>query len=674
MNKIERVKQLVESLNKYSYEYYVLDKPTIDDKEYDLKYDELVKLEKETGYIEKNSPTQRIGDITLSKFKKVQHRNHLWSLDKSQTKEGILKFCENVKKFVREYNSIHKDQLPVPKFVVTEKYDGLTINCTYDKKELIQGATRGTGIIGEEITPQIKTIINLPKKINEENSIDVHGEGLMTKKGFKEYNLCLKNNEEPLKNLRNGAAGALRNLNSKETARRKLITIMYDLSYTNKGFKTYVETLEYMKKLGFTIPDYKVCDTFDEVDKVIDYIGSIRDNLQYAIDGVVIAVDDLKTRALMGNTIKFPKWSIAYKFEAEQAITKLIGVEWNTGRTGKCVPTGIIEPVQIGDVVVKRVTLNNIDDINKKELKLNADILIRRSNDVIPEALTIIHDSLNRENIQDIEVPNTCPSCGSKLIRDGVHYFCQNTLGCKAQLIKSINHFTERKAINIMGISEKTIQQLMDANILNNIVDLYKLKDKKEDILKLERFAETKFSNLINAIEESKTCRLNSFVYALGIPNVGEKTSKDLVKRYNNLDLLMDASFEDLMKIDDIGEIVAASVWEYFHNKKNIEMINELLQYINIIEDEKKVDNNLKDLTGITFVITGAVHSFKNRDEFKSLVESLGGKVSGSVSKKTNYLVNDDITSTTGKNQKAQELNIPIINEEQFNEMIGRIV
>lgn len=674
MNKIDRIKELIKLLNKYSYEYYVLDKPTIDDKEYDLKYDELVKLEKETGYIEKNSPTQRIGDVTLSKFKKVQHRSHLWSLDKSQTKEGVLKFCKDVKKFVREYNLNHIDQLPAPKFVVTEKYDGLTINCTYDKKELIQGATRGTGVVGEEITPQVKTIINLPKKINEENSTDVHGEGLMTKKGFNEYNSHLNSNEEPLKNLRNGAAGALRNLNSKETAKRKLITIMYDLSYTNKNFKTYVETLEYIKKLGFSIPEYKVCNTFDEVDKVIDHIGSIRDSLQYAIDGVVIAVDDLKTRVLMGNTIKFPKWSIAYKFEAEQAITKLIGVEWNTGRTGKCVPTGIIEPVQIGDVVVKRVTLNNIDDINKKGLKLNADILIRRSNDVIPEVLTVIHDSLNREDIQDINVPNICPSCGSKLIRDGVHYFCQNTLGCKAQLVKNINHFAERKAMNIIGISEKTIQQLMDANILNTIVDLYKLKDKKEDILKLERFAKTKFNNLINAIEESKICKLNSFVYALGIPNIGEKTSKDLVKQYNSLNSLINASFDDLMKINDIGKIVAASVWEYFHDKKNIKMINELLQYINIMEDEKKVNNSLKDLMGLTFVITGDLNTFKNRDELKILIEDLQGKTSGSVSKKTSYLINNNLESMSGKNKKAHELNIPIINEDQFNKMIGRIV
>ena len=668
MNKIDRIKELIELLNKYAYEYYVLDKPTIDDKEYDLKYDELVKLEKETGYIEKNSPTQRIGDITLSKFRKVQHRNHLWSLDKSQTKEGILKFCENVKKFVREYNSIHKDQLPVPKFVVTEKYDGLTINCTYDKKELIQGATRGTGVIGEEITPQVKTIINLPKKINEENSTDVHGEGLMTKKGFNEYNSCLKNNEEPLKNLRNGAAGALRNLNSKETARRKLITIMYDLSYTNKNFKTYIETLEYMKKLGFSIPDYKVCNTFDEVNKAIDHIGNIRDNLQYTIDGVVIAVDDLKTRTLMGNTIKFPKWSIAYKFEAEQAITKLIGVEWNTGRTGKCVPTGIIEPVQIGDVVVKRVTLNNIDDINKKGLKLNADILIRRSNDVIPEALTVIHDSLNREDIQDIKVPNTCPSCGSELIRDGVHYFCQNTLGCKAQLIKSINHFTERKAINIMGISEKTIQQLMDANILNTIVDLYKLKDKKENILKLERFAETKVNNLINAVEKSKTCKLYSFIYSLGIPNVGEKTSKDLVGQFNSLDILMNVSIDDLTKIDDIGEIVATSVYEYFHNEKNIEMIKELLKYINIEQNEVKTELKENPFMDKVVVATGTLKNY-SRDGIKEKLESLGAKVTGSVSKKTDYLLIGDNVGAT-KTNKARECGTTIITEEKFENMI----
>lgn len=335
MDKIEQLKELIIDLNKYAFEYYVLDNPTIADKEYDKKYNELLELEKETGHIEPNSPTQRVGDVILSKFEKVQHRSHLWSLDKAQTKKEVQDFVIRCNKAVVVYNAGHENILPKPQFIVTKKFDGLTINSSYGNNQLIKSATRGTGEIGELITEQSKTILNLPKSINYKGTIDVHGEALMTKNAFKEYNNNLKQGEEPLKNLRNGAAGALRNLNIKETARRKLITEIYDLSYSDNKFKTYTDTLEFMKEQGFTVAEYKVCNNFDEINQAIDKIGQIRDSLQYDIDGVVIRINDLKTCELIGYTIKFPKYGIAYKFEAEETTTTLLDVEWNVGRTGK---------------------------------------------------------------------------------------------------------------------------------------------------------------------------------------------------------------------------------------------------------------------------------------------------------------------------------------------------
>lgn len=667
MDKIQRIKELVQELNKYSYQYYVLDNPTISDIEYDKLYNELTILEKGTRFIEPNSPTTRVGDVILSKFEKVKHRTHLWSLDKAQTKDAVNDFVSRCHKFVMGYNRFHSDNpLPQPQYIVTKKYDGLTINSTYEEGSLKKSASRGTGEIGEDITAQSKTIINLPKNIKNNDNIDVHGECLMTENAFKEYNNNLKEGEEPLKNLRNGAAGALRNLNVKETARRKLITEFYDLSYSEKKFKTYVDTLEFMKEQGLTVADYKICNTFEEVSKAIDDIGEIRDSLQYDIDGVVIRVNDLRTCELMGYTIKFPKYGIAYKFEAEETTTKLLDVEWNVGRTGKITPRGKVEPVQLMGATVNYATLNNMDDIKRKNIKIGGKVFIRRSNDVIPEIMGNADDKGTK-----ISPPIICPSCGSKLIQDGVHYFCENTLGCKPQLIKSIVHFAERKAMNIEGISIKTIEQLMEANIVNTIIDLYKLKNKKQEILKLDRFGEKKFQNLINAIEKSKKCILSSLVYALGINGVGEKTAKDITKVFDSIDKLYNITIKELLKVDDIGDISANNIYNWFHDNNNIKLLKELLNYI-IIEKEQKINIINSPIQNKVFVVTGEVFKFKNRRELQQKIELLGGKNTGSVSKKTDYLVNNDINSFSNKNKKAKELNIPIITEDDFIKMIEK--
>ncbi|WP_089041046.1 NAD-dependent DNA ligase LigA, partial [Clostridium acetobutylicum] len=409
------IEDLIEKLNKYSYSYYVLDNPIVADKEYDIMYDELKRLEEETEYINPNSPTQRVGDIILDKFEKTHHKNKLWSLDKAQKKDEVKAFVNKCVKFVEQYNLTHSEKLPSPQFVVTQKLDGLTINCSYNESRLIKSATRGTGEIGEDITEQSKTILNLPNAINYSGEIDVHGEALMTKNALEQYNSNLKVNETPLKNLRNGAAGALRNLNIKETARRKLVAQFYDLSYTDKKLKKYSEILLFLKSQGFNITEYNICNNFDEINQAIDNIGEVRSSLQYDIDGVVIRLNDIETSRLMGYTIKCPKYAIAYKFKAKETTTKLIDVEWNVGRSGRINPTAILEPVELAGVIVKRATLNNMDDIKRKKIKKGARVFLRRSNDVIPEIMGVTEET--EGETKEIEAPTICPYCGSEIVK-----------------------------------------------------------------------------------------------------------------------------------------------------------------------------------------------------------------------------------------------------------------
>lgn len=662
MESKERMLELIDILNKYAYQYYVLDKPTVSDKEYDKLYDELVNLEKELGYSLPHSPTQRVGDVVLPEFKKYTHKGKLWSLDKGQSIEAIKEFHKRNLKAVKEYNENHEDKLPEITYVVTKKFDGLTINLTYDENGiLVTGASRGTGEIGEDITAQVKTIKSIPLKINNNHVIEVHGEAIMTKEAFEKYNSSA---DVKLKNLRNGAAGALRNLNVKETAKRNLSAFFYDVGY-NEGpqFKNYVEMLNFLIEKEFPVDDYfKVCRTIDEIEKEIAYIEDIRSDLNYDIDGAVIAINDIKTRELLGYTVKFPKWAIAYKFEAEETSTKLLDVEWNVGRSGRVTPTAILEPVELGGVTVKRATLNNIDDIRRKGVKIGCRVFVRRSNDVIPEIMGTVEETL--ENTKEIEVPKVCPYCGSELIQEGVHYFCENTLSCKPQMVKSIVHYASREAMNIEGFSEKTAEALFEKLDIKSIGDLYRIK--KEQLLDLEKFGEKKSQNLINAIEKSKDCQLDSFIYALGIPNVGKKTAKDLAKKFKNMDNLMKASFEELINIADIGDIVAKSIIDFFNSPQVIKNIEELFQLgVSPKFEEVEIKENL--FSGKTVVVTGSLKGY-SRSEIKEKLENLGAKVSSSVSKKTDYvLVGEDPGS---KYDKAVSLGVKILKEEEFNKMI----
>ncbi|MCY6484406.1 NAD-dependent DNA ligase LigA [Clostridium aestuarii] len=655
------IEELVKELNRYAYEYYTLDSHTVSDKQYDKKYDELVNLEKETGIILPYSPTQRVGDVILPQFEKYTHKARLWSLGKAQSINEIEEWHKKNVKAIKEYNSTHEDKLPPIKYILTKKFDGLTINCTYNEEGILtKGASRGTGEVGENITSQVKTIKTLPLIIDNDAVIEIHGEAIMTKEAFEEYN---KVAATPLKNLRNGAAGALRNLNVRETARRNLSAFFYDIGY-NEGnvFKTYTEMLSFIKEKGFPMDDYvKECSTIEQIQKEIKYIEEIRSSLNYDIDGVVMAIDDIRTRELLGYTVKFPKWALAYKFEAEEATTKLLDVEWNVGRSGRVSPTAILEPVEIGGVTVRRATLNNIDDINRKGVKIGSIVFVRRSNDVIPEIMGVVETSL--EGTSMIDVPKICPYCGSEVVQQGVHYFCENTLSCKPQLVKSIVHFAAREAMNIAGFSEKTAEQLFEELDIKSISDLYRLK--KDDLLKLDRFGEKKAQNLIDAIEKSKSCDLPSFIYALGIPNVGKKTSTDLVKSFKVLENIEKATFEELILVEDIGDIVANSIIEFFNDEKILKSIEELLQLgVKPYFEEKKVEKNI--FNEKTVVVTGSLQTF-SRSEIKEKLQELGAKVSSSVSKKTDYVLVGD--NPGSKYNKAVELGINIITEDEFENM-----
>lgn len=687
-----RMKELVEKLNGYAYEYYTLDNPSVSDAEYDRLYDELKILEKETGLVLPDSPTQRVGDVILTEFKKHLHKGRLWSLDKAQSYGELAAWDNRLKRAIEEYNTNSSDSnnsnsysinnatdnltshsgnslLPPLSYVVTLKFDGLTINLTYDEGLLIHAATRGTGEVGEEILAQVKTIKGIPFRIKHPSFLEIRGEALMTKQAFAEYNAKAA---VPLKNLRNAAAGALRNLNVRETAKRKLIAYFYDIGYREGlALTDYSDLLDFLGEQGLPVHAYRVkCGSIGEVIEKIEKIAQERENLDFEIDGVVIAVDDLRTREMLGYTIKFPRWAIAYKFEAKDDVTTLLDVEWNVGRTGKVTPTALLEPVEIGGVTIKRATLNNLDDIARKGVKKGCQVFIRRSNDVIPEITGVVEESLGEA--QEIETLVVCPACGAKLVRDGVHLFCENSLSCKPQLVKSLVHFASREAMNIEGFSEKTAEQLFEKLEIREISDLYKIK--KEDLLGLEKFKEKKAGNLITAIEKSKVCTLDSFIFALGIPNVGKKTAIDLARTFKCLEELLRASKEELLGIPDVGEIVAESILSFFADEKIEKSIASLLAAgVNPVYQGGEVREN--PFTGKTVVVTGTLRKY-TRSAIEKLLSDLGASASNSVSKKTDFLlVGENAGSKLAKAKaiiEGGDSKLRILTEEEFGEMLSR--
>lgn len=659
-NKIKEMEDLIKEIDKLNYHYYTLDDPLLSDAEYDKLYDRLVNLENESGTVLSYSPTTRVGGAVLSKFEKHTHLGRLYSMDKAQGDDALLAWYNRIEKFVNNYNENNINKLPEPEFIIELKFDGLTINLTYENQNLIMASTRGNGIVGEEILEQVKTIYSVPLRISYPGKIEVQGEGLMPLSELEKYN---QENEEKLKNARNAAAGALRNLDPKVTKKRNLTAYFYNVGYIEEDiFKSDDEMKKFLKENNFNVSKYNYkLKKFSEIIKKIQEIGENRNKLDILIDGVTIKVNDIETRRALGYTNKFPRWAIAYKFEAEEISTTLLDVVWNVGRTAKVTPSAILEPVDIGGVTVQRATLNNYDDILRKKVRIGSRVLIRRSNDVIPEILgTLPSDNETHE----IEKPKTCPYCGSHLYQDGVHIFCPNTLSCVPQLVSRLTHFASRDAMDIEGFSEKTIEKLMGTVGLKEIPDVYKLR--YEDIIKIEGYKEKRTNNLLNAIENSKHPHLSNFIYALGIPNVGIKTSRDLANHFKSFDKLRNSKEDELISIGDIGSITAKEIVEFFHDERIVNSVNELFDLgINpLYEDDS---NGPKPLDKKTFVLTGTLEI--PRKELEEKLISLGAKVTGSVSKNTDYLVVGE--NPGSKYDKARDLKIEILSLEKLDNLVG---
>ena len=645
----EKIEKLVADLNKYNYYYHVLDSPIIADKEYDKLYYELVALEKETGYILPDSPTQRVGDATREGFSKVHHEAQLFSLDKAQTTGELADWVNKV-----------KEKYPKTRFTLEYKFDGLRLALTYENGILVQGATRGNGLIGEDVTAQVKTIRSVPLSIPFKGHIVVEGEGIMLLSELEAYN---KKTDGPLKNARNAVAGAIRNLDPKVTASRKLDFFAYGIPVIEgKTFETQEELRKFLQDNHFQTGDFfEIRDTVEGIEEVINEIDRQRDVIDILIDGVVIKVNEIATREKLGFTIRFPKWALAYKFEALEVTTYIRNVIWQVGRTGKLTPLALLDPVDIAGATISRATLNNWDDILRKKVKINSLVFIRRSNEVIPEILGLAQDFPDSIEIKKIEY---CPSCNTRLINNGVNLFCPNRDECPAQLKERIIHFCSRDAMNIEGIRDKTIDLFYDKLNIRTVDMLYTLKSSDLEIL--DNYKDKKINNLLNSIEKSKNIDFANFIYALGIGNVGIKTAKDLARKFDTFEDLSHASLEELNSIRDIGDIVATSIIDYFNYSKNIEIINNLFKYgVTIRYPNKSTQGKLKDKT---FVLTGTLPNL-TRAEATKLIEDNGGTVSSSVSKLTSYVLAGE--STGSKYEKAKLLGIQIITEDEFLSMIN---
>ncbi len=644
------MQELVELLNKYAYEYYVLDNPTVSDGEYDKLYDELVKMEKETGIVLFDSPTKRVGGEPVSSFKKHKHISRLYSLDKALTDEELYDFDRKIKKTGID-----------TKYTVEYKFDGLTMCLTYSDGKFVRATTRGNGTEGEDVTAQVLTIKSFPLKIAYRGLLEVKGEAVIRLSVLKEYNKTAK---EQLKNARNAVAGAIRNLDPKETERRKPEIYFYDVNYMEyDGVTSQLEAVEFLKNQGFKVFDFlRVCNDITEVKQAVDEIEVERKNIDVLTDGAVIKVNDFSVRETLGETDKFPRWALAFKFEAEEVTTILKNVIWQVGRTGKLTPLGEVEEVELAGATVKKATLNNYNDIQKKKIQIPCRVLIRRSNEVIPE---ILGSTEFFEDSKQVEKPTVCPYCKTPLQETGANLFCPNVL-CKPRVVGNLANFAQKDAMNIEGFSEMTAGQLYDEFNVYKFSDLYRLN--YEQLSKLDGFKDKKISNLLASVEKSKTVELSNFIFALGIDGVGKKTAKDLAKKYKTLENLSNATVEDLLNTEEIGQIMATNVFDYFHNEKNKEEIDDLIKLgvkINEISTQEK-DGIFK---GLNVVITGTLSSFKRRDAQK-IIEDLGGVALMDVTKNTNLvIVGQDAGS---KKAKAEKLGIKIIDEAEFLEMINK--
>ena len=650
----QRIRELVDKLNEYSKAYYVLDAPKISDKEYDELYDELLRLEEQSGIILPDSPTQRVGGDPLPCFEPHTHIHRLWSLDKVRTREDLIDWGRRVERIAES------QQLPRVKYALEYKFDGLTINLTYEGGRLITGATRGNGIVGEDITPQIKTVRTVPLTIPFKGKMEVQGECYMKLSVLDEIN---KTTDEKLKNARNAAAGALRNLDPRITAKRRLDCYCYNVGYIEgKKLETQDEMLGFLRENGFTVSDYLVfCDDIETVCDEIDKAEESRPHLDFLIDGMVVKVRDFATREALGATEKFPRWAMAFKFAAEETTTTVRDITWEVGRTGKLTPRASFDPVELAGATIRHATLNNFDDIQRKRVGIGSRVFIRRSNDVIPEILSAVEGDVPE---RQVEKPTVCPACGAHVEHRGVHLYCTNSLSCAPQIAGRLAHYASRDAMDIDTFSEKTAALFVEELKLKSIPDLYDLGP--QDYMGLQGFGERRINNLMAAIERSKDCTLGAFIFAIGIPNVGAKTAKDLARRFGTIEALRSATVEQLTEVPDVGEIVARSIVEFFADPSIATQVDRLLAHgVNPRPEEVQQDS---PISGKTIVVTGTLEKLDRR-QAEALIESLGGKAAGSVSKKTDYVLAGE--SAGSKLTKARELGVRVLNEQEFFGLIG---
>ena len=645
-----RMRELTDKLNRYGYEYYVLDNPTVSDGEYDALYDELKRLEKETGTIFFDSPTKRVGGEPISSFKKHAHIQRLYSLDKATTTEELDSFFAKIKKA----ESIE------PEYTVEYKFDGLTISITYEDGRFLRATTRGNGIIGEDVTAQVLTIKSYPMTIDTSGIVEVQGEAIIRLSVLEKYN---KTAADPLKNARNAVAGAIRNLDPKITESRKPEIMFYNVNYiSGRSTLSQIEQVEFLKRNGFKVhPFFKVCNNESEVISAINDIKINRKNLDILTDGAVIKVNDIAIRDALGFTDKFPKWAIAFKFEAEEVTTMLKDVLWQVGRTGKLTPLAILDPVELAGATVKKATLNNYGDILRKKVMINSRVLVRRSNEVIPEILGVTEVF---DDSEEIVKPEFCPYCGAKLIETGANIFCPNK-HCRPRVIAKLTNFACKNGFNIDGFSEMTAGVFFDKFGTEKFSDLFKLK--KEDVLALDGFKDLKTANLFRALEKSKTVDLSNFIYALGIDNVGKKTAEDLAKTFKTLNNFMSADYDTLVSVSDVGEITAKTISDYFSDEYNVNEVKELLAVGVKINEVKSVSGGI--FSGKKFVLTGTLPTY-SRDEASKIITENGGETSSSVSKKTDYVLYGEAAGS--KLEKARELGVKLITEEEFMNMLKK--
>lgn len=655
----ERMDELINYINKASYEYYVLDNPTITDQEYDDYYNELLSIEEKYPELKReDSPTNRVGGAVLDKFEKVNHDHPMLSFDDIFNEEEIILFDERIKKVV---STAH--------YTLEPKMDGLSGSLIYKNGILVRGATRGDGVTGEDITTNIKTIKSVPLRLTEDIDIEVRGEIYMSKKSFLEANReKIKNGEKEFANPRNAAAGSIRQLDSKVAAKRNLDFMAYFIpNPEDYGIKTQKESLEFLRKLGF-VTNYKLNGYAKNVKDIINYIDSLsekRDNLPFEIDGVVLKVDNLEDEKRLGFTSRVPRWGIAYKFPAKEVLTTLKEIKFTVGRTGKITPNAIFSPVHVSGSLVSKATLHNSDYCIDKDVRVGDTISIRKAGDVIPEVVEVKLDRRKEDSVPFKMIEN-CPMCNSVLVRKDANHYCKNE-HCPSRKIESLIHFSSRDAMYIEGFGESIVEDFYNLGYLKNIDDFYILDKYKDELMLLEGFGEKSISKLLESASNSKKNSLERLLFGLGIRYVGKKTAKILSKYYKTIDNLIKADFDELKSINDIGDVIAKSIVDYFSDEKNINLINRLKDLnLNMRYLGEEVNTSNENINGKTFVITGTLS--RPRDEIKEEIEGLGGNVTGSVTKKTDYVIAGEKAGS--KLTKANELGIKVLTEEEYNNML----